>query len=93
MRAIGVSLLLVACLAAIGLFGVLAQLPHASAARDGTGVHTQVPPEVLVTRVTGAGDTFLAAHIVAEREGAGREEALARALQAAALYVSGDTPS
>jgi sugar/nucleoside kinase (ribokinase family) len=60
---------------------------------DAAGVLTQVPPEVLVTRVTGAGDTFLAAHVVAEREGAGREEALARALQAAALYVSGDTPS
>ena len=60
---------------------------------DAAGVFTQVPPEVLVTRVTGAGDTFLAAHIVAEREGAGREEALAHALQAAALFVSGDTPS
>ena len=60
---------------------------------DRSGVLTQVPPEVLVTRVTGAGDTFLAAHIVAEREGADREESLARALQAAALYVSGDTPS
>ena len=54
---------------------------------------TQIPPEVLVTRVTGAGDTFMAAHIVAEREGAGREEALSRALRAAALYVSGDNPT
>jgi sugar/nucleoside kinase (ribokinase family) len=60
---------------------------------EGSGVLTQVPPEVLVTRVTGAGDTFMAAHIVAEREGAGRDQALARALRAAALYVSGDNPT
>ncbi|TNC67583.1 PfkB family carbohydrate kinase [Rubellimicrobium roseum] len=60
---------------------------------DGSGVLTQIPPEVLVTRVTGAGDTFMAAHIVAEREGAGRDEALSRALRTAALYVSGDNPT
>jgi len=40
LRATGVSLLLLACFAAIGLFGVLAQLPHASAAHDRAGVHT-----------------------------------------------------
>lgn len=57
------------------------------------GVLTQVPPEVVVTRVTGAGDTFMAAHIVAERLGLGREESLARAIHAAALYVSGEAPS
>lgn len=50
------------------------------------------PPEVLVTRVTGAGDTFMAAHIAAEATGAGREEALDRALRAAAAHVSGETP-
>ncbi len=50
------------------------------------------PPEVLVTRVTGAGDTFMAAHIAAERSGADRASALASALGAAARYVSGDTP-
>jgi sugar/nucleoside kinase (ribokinase family) len=60
---------------------------------DPSGVLTQIPPEVLVTRVTGAGDTFMAAHIVAEREGAGRDESLSRALRAAALYVSGDNPT
>lgn len=49
------------------------------------------PPEVMVTRVTGAGDTFMAAHMAAELRGASREEALHRALQAAADYVSGDT--
>ncbi|EAQ03621.1 kinase, pfkB family protein [Pseudooceanicola batsensis HTCC2597] len=62
-----------------------------SAAEAGAaGVITGTPPEVLVTRVTGAGDTFMAAHIAAEAEGAGREEALNRALTAAARYVSGD---
>jgi pseudouridine kinase len=53
---------------------------------------TAKPPEVLVTRVTGAGDTFMAAHIVAEQHGMEREEALGRALRAAATYVSGETP-
>lgn len=49
------------------------------------------PPEVLVTRVTGAGDTFMAAHIAAETSGATPEDALHSALNAAAIYVSGDT--
>jgi len=44
-----------------------------------------------VTRVTGAGDTFMAAHIAAEWDGADRQAALEFALQAAADYVSGDT--
>lgn len=63
--------------------------PAADGAK-GAGVITAAPPPVLVTRVTGAGDTFMAAHLVAEREGASREAALARALGAAARYVSGD---
>jgi sugar/nucleoside kinase (ribokinase family) len=53
---------------------------------------TQTPPAVLVTRVTGAGDTFMAAHIAAEASGADRPSALSRALHAAASYVSGETP-
>ncbi|QPM89572.1 PfkB family carbohydrate kinase [Pseudooceanicola algae] len=55
------------------------------------GLISLPPPEVLVTRVTGAGDTFMAAHIVAEAEGASRQEALSGALRAAARYVSGET--
>ena len=56
---------------------------------------TLTPPKVMVSRVTGAGDTFMAAHIVAELRGAGcrgadRSAALQAALQAAAAYVSGD---
>ncbi len=65
-------------------------------AAEGTarrGVIEGIPPQVLVTRVTGAGDTFMAAHLVAERQGAAREAALQNALQAAAAYVSGDPGS
>jgi sugar/nucleoside kinase (ribokinase family) len=60
---------------------------------QGKGVIEGTPPQVLVTRVTGAGDTFMAAHLVAERSGAGRQAALAAALDAAAAYVSGDPGS
>ncbi|WP_434287232.1 PfkB family carbohydrate kinase [Celeribacter sp. SCSIO 80788] len=63
----------------------------ASIAHDGD-VLTQTPPEVLVARVTGAGDTFMAAHIAAEMRGVDATGALTAALEAAALYVSGDTP-
>jgi pseudouridine kinase len=67
----------------------------AGAAADGSrdGIITQRPPAVLVTRVTGAGDTFMAAHLAAERRGAARAAALAAALDAAARYVSGDIPT
>jgi sugar/nucleoside kinase (ribokinase family) len=54
---------------------------------------TADPPQVLVTRVTGAGDTFMAAHIAAERRGEGPAEALVTALRSAAEYVSGDVRS
>lgn len=56
----------------------------------GAGVITATPPQVMVARVTGAGDTFMAAHIVATRNNAPRQEALHRAIAAAADYVSGD---
>lgn len=54
------------------------------------GLISQQPPEVLVTRITGAGDTFMAAHIAAELRGLPRHEALEAGLNAAATYVSGD---
>lgn len=54
------------------------------------GLLTGQPPDVLVTRVTGAGDTFMAAHIAAEISGAARDIALDRALQAAAIHISGE---
>ncbi len=53
-------------------------------------VLTAKPPDVLVTRVTGAGDTFMAAHIAAEARGDDGQTALETALNAAAAYVSGD---
>lgn len=55
------------------------------------GIIEMAPPNVSVARVTGAGDTFMAAHIAAENDGHPREAALTRALQAAATYVSGET--
>lgn len=65
----------------------------AAEGRRGEGVIEGHPPQVLVTRVTGAGDTFMAAHLVAERRGVTRQEALNEALRAAAIYVSGDIGS
>jgi pseudouridine kinase len=44
---------------------------------------------VKVARVTGAGDTFMAAHIAAEARGADNAQALNAAVEAAATYVSG----
>lgn len=58
--------------------------------RQGEAVLTEDPPRVMVARVTGAGDTFMAAHIVAERGGANRQQALNAALTTAAAYVSGE---
>ncbi len=55
-------------------------------------VITAEPPDVLVRRITGAGDTFMAAHMAAERSGAGRAQALQAALRAAAEHVSGEVP-
>ncbi len=54
------------------------------------GLFVSGPPQVLVTRVTGAGDTFMAAHIAAELQGIDPAGALSLALRAAADYVSGD---
>jgi sugar/nucleoside kinase (ribokinase family) len=60
---------------------------------QGLGVISATPPKVMVARVTGAGDTFMAAHIVAERRGAGRDAALEAAIKAAATYVAGEAPA
>jgi sugar/nucleoside kinase (ribokinase family) len=55
------------------------------------GILSRLPAPVAVTRVTGAGDTFMAAHIAAELRGLDAGAALEAALSAAALYVSGET--
>ena len=60
-------------------------------AADHDSLCVQQPPAVSVTRVTGAGDTFMAAHVAAEVRGLTRDAALREALEAAALYVSGET--
>lgn len=47
-------------------------------------------PNVPVRRITGAGDTFMAAHIAAELQGLSPQDALVTAQESAARYVSGD---
>ena len=64
--------------------------PCADAAH-GQGVLTGQPPAAPLRRVTGAGDTFMAAHLTAELHGAARPAALEAALIAAARFISGDT--
>ncbi len=61
-------------------------------AADGSteGLFHAMPPAVSITQVTGAGDTFMAAHIAAEASGASRQDSLSRALSAAAAHVSGE---
>ncbi len=54
------------------------------------GVIVAPARKVPLARVTGAGDTFMAAHIAAETGGAGRAGALDAALRAAAEHVSGE---
>ncbi|MGL5008991.1 MAG: PfkB family carbohydrate kinase [Paracoccaceae bacterium] len=62
----------------------------AACGRVGAGILTATPPRIHARRITGAGDTFMAAHITAERSGTPRDHALAAALQAAADYVAGE---
>lgn len=66
----------------------------AEAAVDATSEETlgAAPPPVEARRITGAGDTFMAAHIAAELGGVARADALERAVHAAAIYVSGGNP-
>lgn len=54
-------------------------------------VLTMTPPQVRVKRITGAGDTFMAAHIASEAQGVSREAALQYAMKATATYISGDS--
>ncbi|MTH78864.1 PfkB family carbohydrate kinase [Paracoccus aestuariivivens] len=46
------------------------------------------PPQVTTRHVTGAGDAFLAAHLAAELSGFDRNDALDRAIQAAAAHIT-----
>lgn len=65
--------------------------PRAAAAATRDGLHIALPPATAVRRVTGAGDAFMAAHIAAEASGADPDEALRRALAAAAAHVGSET--
>jgi sugar/nucleoside kinase (ribokinase family) len=56
---------------------------------DAGGLIARHPPQIAARRITGAGDTFMAAHIAAEIKGADRETALDQAVAAAAAYVAG----
>ncbi|WP_116131677.1 PfkB family carbohydrate kinase [Tropicimonas sp. IMCC34043] len=60
--------------------------PLAHATPD--GVLSATPPPVVVARVTGAGDTFMAAHIAAESRGLAGIFALEAALGITAAYVA-----
>jgi pseudouridine kinase len=53
------------------------------------GAVSAPPPAVTARRITGAGDTFMAAHIAAEIAGQARDAALQAAVAAAAHYVAG----
>ena len=63
--------------------------PKASALADQSGFVTAMPPYALATKLTGAGDTFMAAHIAAELSGTTGEVSLQLAANAASNYVSG----
>ena len=63
--------------------------PKDAVLADATGCVRAAPPAVLASRVTGAGDTFMAAHIAAELLGLRSVAALQYASNAAATYVSG----
>lgn len=62
--------------------------PMAEALAGGATL-TLTPPALDVTRVTGAGDFLLSAHLEARLKGLDRETALASALAAVSAYVSG----
>jgi len=65
----------------------------ASDAAAGRGTVTLPARSITARRITGAGDTFMAAHIFAESSGAGPRDALSRAQAAAAAYVAFEDPA
>ena len=75
------------------LRAVVTDAARPACAGSAAGLVTATPPEVLVARVTGAGDAFMAAHVAAELGGADPQAALTRALAAAAAHVAGEVPA
>jgi len=85
------ALVAAAALRGRGAHRVLVTNGGAAVAEAGPrGLLCAQPPAVLVNRVTGAGDTFMAAHMAADLAGVSPEAALHLALRAAADYVSGE---
>jgi sugar/nucleoside kinase (ribokinase family) len=84
-----------AALVAAGAARVLVTDGAAGAADAARGLPTLAcpAPPVAIARVTGAGDTFLAAHLAAELRGADRASALTRATTTAARFVAGEDPA
>lgn len=62
--------------------------PRPATDADAARTLTLPPPSVTARRVTGAGDTFLAAHLAAELRGLDRHAALSHALDAAAHHIT-----
>lgn len=62
--------------------------PRPATDADAAQILTLPPPAVAAKRVTGAGDSFLAAHLVAELRGLDRHAALSHALDAAAHHIT-----
>jgi pseudouridine kinase len=87
------SAMAAAALVEQGLYrAIVTDGPRAAAVGDVTAVISQVPPNVRVLRVTGAGDVFMASHIVAEQRGLFGAAALGFALNYTATYISTETP-
>tara|TARA_B100000787_G_scaffold43747_1_gene31188 strand:- start:458 stop:1060 length:603 start_codon:yes stop_codon:yes gene_type:complete len=63
--------------------------PQEAALADIDHCVTAMPPAVVAARLTGAGDTFMAAHIAAELSGLKGKGSLQSALKAASNYVAG----
>lgn len=79
-------------LVARGVFrAVVTNGPNAATVASQQELISQMPPEVVVARITGAGDTFMAAHIAAEVAGVTGPASLTQALNATAIYISGET--
>jgi len=66
--------------------------PRPACVATHTEIFNATPPAVMVTRITGAGDVFMASHIAAELAGAAPRAALQISLLAAADYVSSEKP-
>lgn len=78
-----------ACLRSIGVArAIVTDGPRAATQLWGEHLASLHPPTVAVTRITGAGDAMMAAHIAAETRGLAAADAFAAAIEAAARHIS-----